>query len=649
MSSSKRRRQQQQRLAFEPVSESNSPAPGQGLSPARVRFQSPRDGSPSSRSVQPLRMARSKGPKQQTLDASLAKKPATQVEAAEGEDENKPASLGNDVKVRQRQPPSPPTSSFMSKSNKASRRVVDSDSDTSVEEDGELDDTDGEGPSRPEIARRGLSRPTKRSGGPIVILDDSDDDDEPNIRSSQSLPNQAAVGDDSDAPLVTPRSSARQKGQIFVRENEDKDEDEEDEEDVQSPTKRRRLMCNTRQSASPHSSTRKTRSSARKVHRSEKEKKMELLRRRRAGEKGLTMSDLDTSVEEVEDGHHGGLYDTDSDHQVLEEFDDESDAEPAVPAAPAKKSKGAKKAEKSQASSRPGVDDDDEGIADSNGNLEGFIDEDDDTLGVPDEVLMHLPHEFTAASRKPRKAHFKDVVEWLVHRRINPAFERDSEVYSTAFTRLNDECVGLAQSKFISSAWRPDFLRALRARPLIELAELGYGHLGTDVDKCEACGRSSHPATWAMSFKGKPYNKHTLDELEDDTTSDSDEEEPDEEEHLDRDENGNTLLPEDKEFFIGSVCNSNAEAAHGLLHWKPALRDYVNNSLRAEGWLTPEKLAEQDAMKPKRRRKLADGIVQDWDDNGTIKRLYADFKQNLEIAQAQDTSKSSRGGRNFRR
>lgn len=72
MSSSKRRRHQQQRLTFEAVSEADSPALGQGLSPAKVRFQSPKDGSPSSRSVRPLKMARSKKPRQQTLDASLS-------------------------------------------------------------------------------------------------------------------------------------------------------------------------------------------------------------------------------------------------------------------------------------------------------------------------------------------------------------------------------------------------------------------------------------------------------------------------------------------------------------------------------------------------------------------------------------------------
>lgn len=577
--------------------------------------------------------------------------------------------------MRQRQPPSPPTSSFMSKSNKASRRIVDSDSETPAEEDGEVDDTDGEGPLRPEITRRGLSRPSQRGDEPVITLEDSDDD-EPNMRSSQSLPNQAAVSDDSDVPLVTPRSSARKKGRAVVDEDEDKDQDEDededddDEEDVQSPTKRRKLTRNARKvspvassdgsdsqssqsdrqvtlqnkkSASPQSSTRKMRSRARRGHRSEKEKKMELLRRRRAGEKNLTMSDLGTSDEEV-DEEQGALYDTDSDHQVLEVFDDESD-EPAEPAAPAKKSKKAKKKQKGQASSRRNVEDE-EGTADSDGNLEGFIDEDDDTIGVPEEALYQIPLEFTRAARKPLKAHFKDAVEWLVHRRINPAFERDDEVYKTAWTRLNDEVIGLAQSKFISSVWRPDFYRVLRARPYIEQTELGAGHLGTEFEKCQACGRSNHPATWAISFKGKPYDSYTLDELENDTTTDSDDEE-DSEQQPDIDANGNSLPPEDKEFFVGTTCNSNAETAHNLLHWKPALRDWVNNSLQREGWLAPEKLAEQDGMKPKKRRKLADGIVEDWDERGIVKRLFEDFKQVVKMAQEKDTAKASRGGRKY--
>lgn len=406
---------------------------------------------------------------------------------------------------------------------------MDSDTDTPVEEDGALDDTDGEGPSTHEIARRRLSRPVKRRNAPIVIsLEDSDDEEEePNARSSQSLPNQAAVSDDSDdAPLVTPRSSARKKRRVILAEDEDEDdEDGEDEEDVHSPTKRRRLTRavtpsdgsdsqlsepdrqstapSNKDSASPQPSTRKMRSSARRAHRSDKEKKMELLRRRRAGEKDLTMSDLDTSEEEVA-GDQGALYDTDSDHQALDVFDDESDdaelAEEQPAAASSKKAKKQKK-QKGKASGR-GRDDANDSGEDSEGNLDGFIDEDDDTLGVPDDALHLIPLEFTRASRKPLKAHFRDAVEWLVHRRINPAFERDDEVYRTAWTRLNDEVMGLANSKWVSSSWRPDFYRLLRARPYIEQAELGYGHLGTDVEKCQAVSRSIPSYRFAHLYSG---------------------------------------------------------------------------------------------------------------------------------------------------
>jgi len=37
-------------------------------------------------------------------------------------------------------------------------------------------------------------------------------------------------------------------------------------------------------------------------------------------------------------------------------------------------------------------------------------------------------------------------------------------------------------------------------------------------------------------------------------------------------------------------------------------------------------------MKPKQRRKYANGVVDDWEANEQIKDLYRDFKTNLETA-----------------
>lgn len=435
----------------------------------------------------------------------------------------------------------------MPRSKKGARRKIaaESDSESSVEEDGGIGDSDGEGPLKQETPRRTASRSRKV----VTVSNDSDSDEaekssgdeteEPHgeIASSQPLPDQVVAESDSDdQPLVTPRSSMPRR-RAHQPTNLDDSEDEE-EDVIQSPAKRRRLAYRKAAPVSPDdsvssqdkptnkaisdkgpsppsaSTARSLRSRASRKHRTEKEKRMELLRRRRAGEKSLTMEDLESSPDEEDE--QGGLYDTDSELEVLEVFDDESEAEQEAPTA----KKGKKKAKKSGAKKAlPEPLDEDADTEDEN-----FIDDEDDTIGVPDEALAQIPLEFTRASRKPLKAHFKDAIEWLVHRKINPAFDRGNEVYVTAWRRLSDEVTGLANSKFVSSVWRPDFYKALRARPYVVQEELGAG-LTTEFEHCQACGRSGHPATWRITFQGKPYNSKTLDEIEsdsEDTDEDSD-------------------------------------------------------------------------------------------------------------------------------
>lgn len=438
----------------------------------------------------------------------------------------------------------------MPKTKKGARvkKFANSDSESSVEEEGGVDDSDGEGPLKQETPRRLAGRPRKI----VAVSSDSDSDednnDKPNgdVASSQSLPNQAAAEDDSDddQPLVTPKSSMPRRRALQAITLHDSDDNDEDEE-IQSPAKRRRLglrksapvisasdsddltssqgepddtVTPKKARSSPTASTaRSMRSKAPKRHRTEKEKRMELLRRRRAGEKNLTMEDLESSSDD--DDEQGALYDTDPELEVLEVFDDESEAEQEQEAPTTEKErKKAKKSKKSKANKTPPAE-----LVDGDANTEDedFIDDEDDTIGVPDEALAQIPLEFTRASRKPLKAHFKDAIEWLVHRKINPAFDRDNEVYVNAWRRLSDEVTGLANSKFVSSVWRPDFYRALRARPYIIQQELGAG-FKTDFEYCQACGRSGHPATWSISFQGKPYDNKTLDEIDSDS-EDSDE------------------------------------------------------------------------------------------------------------------------------
>ena len=83
-------------------------------------------------------------------------------------------------------------------------------------------------------------------------------------------------------------------------------------------------------------------------------------------------------------------------------------------------------------------------------------DEEDGTIGVP-PGLTDIPFEFTRHAHKKQRDHFNDVVEWMVHNKLNPAFPRDDQRYQVAFRKLDDEIQGLAGSKFISAAWNAFF------------------------------------------------------------------------------------------------------------------------------------------------------------------------------------------------
>lgn len=161
-----------------------------------------------------------------------------------------------------------------------------------------------------------------------------------------------------------------------------------------------------------------------------------------------------------------------------------------------------------------------------------FVQEDDEgPIGV------ELPFEFSRHAYKKPKEYLGDAIEWMVHNKLNPAFSRTDTRYQMAFIKLDDEVKGRTGSQFISAVWDPAFQRALMARP----------HMATvpcpaiEEQKCEACNKSNHQATFAMTFYGSPYSLETLEPLYDE------EEEGDEE--LDRD--GNVIPNEETSFRLG--------------------------------------------------------------------------------------------------
>jgi hypothetical protein len=291
--------------------------------------------------------------------------------------------------------------------------------------------------------------------------------------------------DDDDKPLVTPTTGRKRR--LVVDES-----DEDDQPVVSSPIKRRRLTRRNNESspardaddnedeAPAPSSARVTR--PRRKPLTQKEKARELLRRKRAGE--VVNEDHDSLFSEDEEPEKA-MYDTDSDHLALNEFEDDEEGV-LEPNQDAKKKKESKKKKKKQKA----VDDDDESES-----IDDFIVDDSDApLGVPEEVYQNMPLEFTAHSHKPLKEHFRDAIEWLVQFKINPGFaEKEHPLYRMAWKKLDDEVRGLATSKFASAAWKKDFYMALRARPYFTNGELPKGDL-LEAQSCGACGRSGHPA-----------------------------------------------------------------------------------------------------------------------------------------------------------
>ncbi|KAK4639277.1 hypothetical protein QC761_706840 [Podospora bellae-mahoneyi] len=524
----------------------------------------------------------------------------------------------------------------------------------------------------------------------FISEDDDDDEDERHTKRGKSRDKPASISSSSASPSPVKESTPKQKQQAPADSEEESDDlpivtpvssrvnrkrrlavDSDDSDDmalVSSPVKKRRLIrrgsspVKQQQSDSDEEEvvapTPRLRSSQTpRKPLSAKEKAREMLRRRRAGETIVEEDGEEEEDEEEDVEPRKALYDTDSDHLALSEFEDEEDEqenevetpEPSEPDGKKKRKKDKKKKKKKKKLKALKGDSDDEGTEAEAEDLDDFVVEDDSDapMGAPDD-LMQMPLQFTHHARKKLIEHFRDVVEWLVQNKINPGFaEKTAELYRIGWQKLDDEVRALASSKFTSSAWKPDFYKALRARPQYTSIEVGASaHETIFGSNCEACGRSGHPATWTISFSGTPYVKRFgmdfLDPIE--PPSDSGSSSQSQSESYDMDEDGNTIAPEEKTFYVGVVCNGNAEIAHTLIHWKHALQDWVESQLMAEGWMQPARLVEREKMKLKRKYKLVDKIVEGWVERGKVRGLFGEFKNQLERARSQQTT-----GRGYRR
>lgn len=280
-----------------------------------------------------------------------------------------------------------------------------------------------------------------------------------------------------------------------------------------------------------------------------------------------------------------------------------------------------------------------------------------DDADSPSSHPVDLPMQFSRyATMKPAEL-FKYAVEWLVQKKINPAFAMSDDVYRMAFHRLDDFVKGMGGSKFQSSIWQPKFSGELLGRPNLEEKRQSSEVI---MHGCDACNRTNHPATFEVRFSGAKYDKETLEEDSDDEGEDEDSSSSSESQDADpsssdeevtssrrrkksRKSKGNN--PASRTFYLGKFCMANARTLHTLTHWRYHLNEWVIDHMTSSGYLTAALIVERDGWSTKKRRKYANSVVDTMEEEGEIKKLYTDFKR--EVSSAQRSSEGRYGTRNM--
>ncbi|MCJ1437880.1 hypothetical protein MMC27_007267 [Xylographa pallens] len=429
------------------------------------------------------------------------------------------------------------------------------------------------------------------------------------------------ISDDESDVVVAPRRNGRANEPRPNVVSFDQ-ETEESEDVVATPTKRKRLTRHTKQSGRMNTPRKqddedleedlevlqgtelRTERTRGKAPPSKRNAALEVLKARRVGQKVIDLS----SESEVSTGPKRALYDHDSvsEAELQEDTDQDKDEDEDWRNEAIRQS-----------------------LRDEGGEYdEDFVvDDEEETLGAPG-VLEDIPLEFTRHAHKKTKEHFKDIVEWMVHKKLNPAFPRDDDVYRVAFYKLDDEVTGYAGSKFLSSVWTADFARAIKARPRYSDVPVPV-EMFRDLHHCEACNRRNHPAKFIITFAGKAYHKETLENVSED---DEERNDSDDDDAGSRNAEGFVLPSVDRQYYVGRYCKENAEIAHSLLHWRYHLNDWILDWLENEGYETPVKIVERDKWSIKKRSDYANTVVDDMEKKGEIKALHRDFKINLDTA-----------------
>ncbi|KAH8880447.1 hypothetical protein GQ53DRAFT_774183 [Thozetella sp. PMI_491] len=445
------------------------------------------------------------------------------------------------------------------------------------------------------------------------------------------------TSDEDDLP------SSRSRRTIVLDSDDDSDNDL-DEEDTGSPSapgvsgrltsaKRRRLLRPNQERATsslspapapeltPEAGSSPLRLRPKKQSKNQRAKDI-LSHRRKNKKSGRRALDNEEEVVDSEDESDEeearALYDPDPQYQSLDKFDDEESSE--------------ENADDGPSQGGAGENNEDDDIAEDNSDEDNPDDQDDEAPQYTGPRLADMPFSHSADAHRPPDEQFYICVEWLVSFLLNPRAEetRKDAKYLMAWDKVNQLLEGLAHSTYISTSWKADFVKTLRARPKMESFEIdAVTAIANGIDHCTGCNRTNHPVKFMVSFQGRPYNQSTarhridrfLEEVEQPGDVD-DGEDQDGDGSQQYDEEGRKVEPETRQWYLGSDCHANAEMTHMLLHWKRALFIAVEDRLKHDGRSAADFRTKSATV----REVAVINTINDWDQAGFLSRLWADFE-----------------------
>ncbi|GAQ77956.1 hypothetical protein KFL_000060210 [Klebsormidium nitens] len=155
-----------------------------------------------------------------------------------------------------------------------------------------------------------------------------------------------------------------------------------------------------------------------------------------------------------------------------------------------------------------------------------------------------------------QKEDFEMFVEYVLRTIQDPEYKkearRDDELMASV--RRSEEALTSRRTQLVeSTAWTPEFKRALDSRPGLACRDT------RDHEDCQACGRANHPSTHIMVFSGERLRPGEVWEFDMAVSAAS---------RLHNDNEGEEDENEGEEFLVGRFCYARAMAYHALHHYK---------------------------------------------------------------------------------